>query len=84
MLLIVTYERITRHIACRCRAHRLSTAVRVVYNLSVNLYEVLCVFKTREERKMEAIMKAFERLEKAEQRRQENQAKQAVIATSNY
>ncbi|XP_049844073.1 uncharacterized protein LOC126297385 isoform X1 [Schistocerca gregaria] len=32
---------------------------------------------TREERKMEAIMKAFERLEKAEQRRQENQAKQA-------
>jgi predicted DNA-binding WGR domain protein len=32
--------------------------------------------QTREERKMEAIMKAFERLEKAEQRRQETLAKQ--------
>jgi hypothetical protein len=37
----------------------------------------LLYLQTREERKMEAIMKAFERLEKAEQRRQENQAKQA-------
>ncbi|KAK5645040.1 hypothetical protein RI129_006340 [Pyrocoelia pectoralis] len=32
---------------------------------------------SREERKLEAIMKAFERLEKQEQRRQEHQAKQA-------
>lgn len=32
-------------------------------------------FKSREERKMEAIMKAFEKMEKAQQRRQETMAK---------
>lgn len=33
-------------------------------------------FQTREERKMEAIMKAFERMEKAEQRKQEVKERQ--------
>lgn len=34
------------------------------------------MFQTREERKMEAIMKAFERMEKAEQRKQEVKERQ--------
>lgn len=34
------------------------------------------LFQTREERKMEAIMKAFERMEKDQARRQEAQARQ--------
>lgn len=40
---------------------------------------MIIIFKlqTREERKMEAIMKAFERMEKAELRRQENRDRQS-------
>jgi len=45
LLIDLDCEALMSDIICRCRTHRLSTAVRVVYNLSVNFLKFCAIWR---------------------------------------